>query len=102
GATCLTATTVEACMSVGSDCAGDAVAACDGFQISRFDCSALGGTCSKKGGPAHCVRTTDTCSSFDPAVNTCSGTRVSLCIAGAPASFDCATIGASCVPGAGA
>lgn len=99
---CLTSTTVEQCPAVGTDCAAEAVTVCDGYQLSKFDCGALGGTCSKKGGPPHCVRTSDTCSPYDGTMNTCTGTKISLCVGGAPASFDCASIGQACKPGAGA
>ena len=99
---CLTSTTVETCAAVGTDCAAAAVAVCDGFQLSKFDCSALGGTCSKKGGPAHCVRPSDACTPYDATINTCTGTRISLCVGGAPSSFDCASISGACIPGAGA
>ena len=99
---CLTATAVEPCSAVGTDCAGTSVAACDGSELSRFDCAALGGTCSKKGGPAHCVRPADACSPFDTSVNACSGSTIALCTGGTPVSFDCGSIGLSCKPAAGA
>ena len=37
---CITTTDVEKCAAVGTDCAAEAVAVCDGFQVSRFNCSA--------------------------------------------------------------
>jgi hypothetical protein len=100
--TCLTSTTVETCAAVGSDCAGHSVVVCDGFQLSKFDCSALGGTCSKTGGPAHCVRTADRCTSFGAAANVCVGTSIALCVGGSMTTFDCASIGLTCKPAIGA
>ncbi len=99
---CLTATRVETCLAVGTDCAAESVAVCDGYEVSKFDCSALGGTCSKKGGPARCVRTSDACTPLDGTMNACAGNKISLCVGGTSTSFDCATIGATCKPGAGA
>lgn len=99
---CLTATRVEKCAAVGTDCAAESVAVCDGYEISKFDCSALGGTCSKKGGPARCVRANDACTPLDGTMNACAGSKISLCVGGASTSFDCATIGATCKPGVGA
>jgi hypothetical protein len=99
---CLSQSTVEQCPSPGSSCSGAVVLVCDGFQQAHFDCATLGGTCSTQGGPARCVRKSDTCTPFDATVNTCSGTSVSLCVGGKAASFDCASVGLSCKAAMGA
>jgi hypothetical protein len=98
--TCLTSDRVEACTAQTTDCEGNAASVCDGFTRSLYDCAALGGTCTKAAGTARCKRDSDTCAPEDPAVNQCTGTIVSLCIGGAPTTFDCATVGLQCVPGA--
>jgi hypothetical protein len=99
---CNTGAVYKTCSSAGSTCTGDVVSVCDGYQVSEFDCAALGGTCSAKAGPALCVRSDDACSPFDPGIDTCSGTTLSLCIGGQKQALDCATLGMSCVPSAGA
>jgi hypothetical protein len=78
------------------------VEVCDGYDDSEFDCAALGGTCSAKGGSALCVRSDDVCSPFDSDVNVCAGTTVALCVGGRKQALDCASLGMTCIAGAGA
>ncbi|HEY8042572.1 MAG TPA: hypothetical protein VIF15_22375 [Polyangiaceae bacterium] len=99
---CNTGTLLKPCSAAGTSCSGDVVDVCDGFDESEFDCAALGGTCSAKGGAARCVRADDTCTPFDADQNTCTGTSISVCVGGQRQSFDCASVGLTCVPGAGA
>jgi hypothetical protein len=99
-ADCLTDGTVQLCPDTSSDCDKDRVKVCDFDRYSIFDCAKLGGTCSKDLGSALCVRPGDTCTPFDPDVNVCTGTSISLCLAGAKTSFDCASIKKTCVAGA--
>jgi hypothetical protein len=93
---------LKPCTAQGTDCAGDIVTVCDGFNLSEYNCAALGGTCSKTGGSARCKRPADGCTPFDPGLNKCTGTQISLCIGGKPATFDCASVSKQCVAGAGA
>lgn len=99
---CFTGNTYEPCSSPGTSCSGNTtLQVCDGDMQSNFDCAALGGTCSTQGGAAICVKPGDTCTPFDNAVNQCSGSSISLCVGGHPATFDCASIGKTCVPASG-
>jgi hypothetical protein len=97
--TCLTSDRVKACTAQGTECDGTTARVCDGFTFSEFDCAALDGTCTKAAGTARCKRTSDSCAPEDATVNQCSGTTLSLCVGGKPASFDCAKVGLQCVPG---
>jgi hypothetical protein len=101
-ASCLDGTVAEEdCFSEGfsSACASPDVTVCDGNWVSRFHCADLGGTCSTNGGQAHCVRPGDACSPFDPDINVCTGTTISLCIGGQKTTYDCSRIQLSCHPG---
>lgn len=90
-------TQVLTCSALGeTQCAGNVLEVCDGFQFSEFDCGAEGGTCSSEGGPAHCVRAADKCDFYSQGINGCAGSNVTLCIDGAPGCFDCASIGMRC------
>jgi hypothetical protein len=83
-------------------CDGTSVLACAGGLTAQteFDCSAVGRTCQvSTAGDARCVSATDTCTPFDPDQNQCSGTAIQVCVGGAPSSFDCTSIGKSCVTG---
>jgi hypothetical protein len=83
-------------------CDGTSVLACAGGLTAQteFDCFAVGRTCAiSSAGDARCVATTDTCTPFDPGQNQCSGTKITVCIGGAPSSYDCSAIGKSCVAG---
>ena len=99
---CNTGTLEKLCASAGTSCSGTTVEVCDGEELSEFDCAALGQTCSSKAGPALCVGSSDECSPFDTSVNECTGTSISLCVGGKKESFDCSSLGLSCIPGAGA
>jgi hypothetical protein len=103
---CVTGNTYMPCNVRGAQCSTDmsTVTVCDGSEVSEFDCAALGSgaTCSRKDGPGRCVRPSDACSPFDMTSNVCSpANNVSVCIGGQPATFDCASIGMKCIPGAG-
>jgi hypothetical protein len=99
---CYTGNMNEPCTSPGTTCSGMVLQVCDGTTLSNFDCAALGDTCSAQGGPAICVHSGDTCTPFDTGENQCNGSSISLCIGGQPATFDCASIGMTCVPASGA
>jgi hypothetical protein len=99
---CNTGHVVKACSSAGTSCSGDVVEVCDGYDDSEFDCAAVGGTCSAKAGPALCVHADDACSPFDSDVNVCSGSTLALCVGGKKEALDCASLGMTCIPGAGA
>jgi hypothetical protein len=83
------------------DCAGTSVRFCTGSTIGQteFDCQAVGRTCSVASGVARCVGPNDQCTPFDSTVNTCSGSSITLCIGGAKSTFDCKSIGKTCLPG---
>lgn len=100
GADCLTEGTIQLCSDTSSDCDKDRVKVCDNDRYSVFDCAKLGGTCNKDLGAALCVRPGDTCTPFDPDINVCAGSSISLCLGGAKTSFDCATIQKMCASGA--
>jgi hypothetical protein len=99
---CNTGSLMALCSTAGTSCAGTVVDVCDGYQISEFHCAALGGTCSTHSGSSLCVRSDDQCTPFDPGVNTCSGSALSLCVGGRKQQVDCASLGMTCVPGSGA
>jgi hypothetical protein len=83
-------------------CDGTSVLACAGGLTAQteFDCVAVGRSCAvSTAGDARCVGAADTCSPFDADQNQCTGTTIRVCIAGVPASFDCAAIGKGCVGG---
>lgn len=96
---CLTGNQSLDCTALGTQCVGDVVQVCDGVNWSAFDCAALGGTCSSTGGSAICVSSGDQCTPFDPSINQCSGTNISLCVGGKKQTFDCASVGLTCLPG---
>jgi hypothetical protein len=86
-------------------CDGTSVLACAGGLTAQteFDCTAVGRSCAVSiAGDARCVGTGDTCTPFDATQNQCSGSKITVCIAGAPSSYDCAAIGKSCVAGGAA
>jgi hypothetical protein len=84
-------------------CDGTSVLACAGGipAQTEFDCSAVKRTCQiSSAGDARCVGAADECTPFDADENACRGTMITVCIGGVPSSYDCATIGKSCVAGA--
>ena len=99
---CNTGTLYESCSVGGATCAGTTVDVCDGYQVSEFDCAAIGQACTAKSGPAICAGATDACTPFDGDVNVCSGTTLSLCVGGQKQQIDCASLGLTCVAGVGA
>lgn len=99
---CITGTLSKPCNAAGTSCAGGVVEVCDGFDDSEFDCAAMGASCSAENGPALCARSDDTCTPFDRDVNQCTGTAISLCVGGHKQTFDCATVGLTCIPGGAA
>ncbi|HTQ48728.1 MAG TPA: hypothetical protein VMI75_38485 [Polyangiaceae bacterium] len=91
------------CSSPGTTCSGKTLQVCDGYNLSEFDCAALGDTCSTQGGSgAICVSSSDTCTPYDSSENKCTGNTISLCIGGKQVAFDCASLGMTCVPASGA
>lgn len=95
---CLTSDRLKTCTTAGSDCDNRIVSVCDGFDRAEFDCQNLGGTCTKSAGSARCQRPSDECVPEDPKINVCTGSKISLCVGGKNATFDCASIGLGCVP----
>jgi hypothetical protein len=88
------------CTILGPTCLGPVVESCDGTELSPFDCTAFGGTCKSANNTAYCAQPSDKCTPFDPDINVCNGTSISLCVGGVKSSFDCSTIGGkTCVPG---
>ncbi len=89
-----------------AECSGDRVRFCTSGeppQWSTFDCAAVGARCEGSGGDTQrpfCIHRSAKCSPLDASVGTCSGTRISLCVDGESVSFDCATVGKTCDPGA--
>ena len=99
---CNTGTQYLSCSTAGTSCAGAVVDVCDGAQVSEFNCAALGQSCLAQAGPAICGTSSDACTPFDPSVNLCNGSSLSLCVGGHPQQVDCSAIGLACIPGAGA
>jgi hypothetical protein len=104
---CFTGNMDLQCNSPGTSCAATdsgpptVLQVCDGLDLSNFNCAALGVTCSTNGGAAICTHPGDTCTPSDNGENKCNGSSISLCVGGHPATFDCASIGMSCVPASG-
>ncbi|HSO00781.1 MAG TPA: hypothetical protein VLS89_20960 [Candidatus Nanopelagicales bacterium] len=84
-------------------CSPDAtkVRICTSQVATEIDCAALGAGCVAAGTGARCAWPSDACSPQDPGVDTCDGSLISLCVAGQPVSFDCASVGLTCQPGDG-
>ncbi|MFO0613936.1 MAG: hypothetical protein U0414_15195 [Polyangiaceae bacterium] len=99
---CVGATGKASCSALGeAACLGDRVRVCSGALTGEVDCAALGEACVYEGSTARCAPTSAECSPFDADVNVCAGSVIHLCVGGKKADFDCATIGATCVPTAG-
>ncbi len=92
--------TVQCNIPGATRCDSDIVWVCDGLYESAFDCASMGASCSDTEGSARCVMPGSTCSPSDADINVCSGTSIDLCHGGRKSSFDCASIGRTCVPGA--
>ncbi len=90
----------ESCTTLGAQCNGNVLKMCDGAELSPFNCADLGGSCSGQNNEFICTRPGDTCSVNDPDVNVCSGSKIALCVGGRMVSYDCASVGKSCVAGA--
>lgn len=94
------------CPDRGADdgCDGTSVKHCVGGLLAEteLDCAAVGRVCSTQSGVARCTSSTDQCTPFDSNgdVNACGdgGSTISLCIGGRKTSFDCSSIGLSCIP----
>jgi hypothetical protein len=99
---CLTEGIFQPCETLSSGCKGDAVEVCNGDRKSLFNCKDINGTCVNPQGTARCTRPDDRCTPFDLDVNLCNGSTFHLCIGGKPVDFDCAAVGLSCKPSAGA
>lgn len=89
-----------ACQTSARDrCDGDVKLGCDGCgRVSFHDCSWNGGACVETtDGNAHCEDPSGagTC----VAASTCDGSKISVCVSGAPAQVDCATLGLDCHEG---
>jgi hypothetical protein len=66
------------------------------YEIT-YDCARVGATCTQDT-TARCVAPGAACSPYDgDKVNVCDGTKISLCVNGQTDTFDCASIGATCV-----
>jgi hypothetical protein len=95
---CLTGDRFRGCTGAGSTCSGNTVLVCDTYQYSEYDCANMGAICQKSSAQAaRCVRDTDTCSPLDTNLNTCDGSKISLCVGGSRVSFDCASVEKGCV-----
>jgi hypothetical protein len=81
-------------------CDGDSVLHCAGDLLAQTEiaCGAVGRTCTTQNaaGAARCTGAADACNPFDQGQNQCTGTTISVCIAGQKIGFDCASIGAGC------
>jgi len=97
---CLTDGTAKKCSALSVGCQGGVAAICDGFYESHYDCNDYGGTCDQTSFP-RCKLPSETCTPFDPDVDQCNGTSITLCYAGQKTSFDCAQVGKQCVAGSG-
>lgn len=95
---CLTNGERRNCSGTGASCAGDIVEVCDNFEVSLFDCPAIGRTCDATQGLARCASPADACTPFDLDVNVCNGTSLEVCIGGKRSAFDCASAGLDCIP----
>lgn len=100
---CVGATGKANCSAFGeAACLGDRARVCSGVFTGEIDCAAMGRSCTYEGSTARCAPTGAACSPFDANVNLCDGATIHLCLDGAKVDFDCASIGATCVPTSGA
>ena len=83
-----------------SRCADDTVWICDGLYESAFDCASIGFECTDLQGAAQCAPPSPACTPTDATQNVCHGTSIDVCVGGSATTFDCESIGLSCVPGA--
>ncbi|MFO0550081.1 MAG: hypothetical protein U0271_16920 [Polyangiaceae bacterium] len=73
----------------------------DGWMQSEIDCEAIGLECVEVGQSAFCAGAADACTPYDAGVNVCdpdAPALIHLCVGGQPTTFDCATLGYTCVP----
>lgn len=82
---------------LGAECDGTKRITASEFYFGETDCAALGGTCISGAVSATCAFPDDECSPFAATADTCAGTVFRGCVAGKKTSFDCASIGKSCV-----
>ncbi len=108
GLGCIGTVGTATCETVGEQlCSGDAnsLRVCagslggDGPTSAEFDCASMGRTCLTEGLAVRCAASKESCSSYDPDRNVCTGDRISLCVSGEPLDFDCGSVGKSCQPG---
>ena len=101
GMPCVPEDGFKECMIPGaSRCDSDTAWICDGIWESAFDCASLGFECTDQQGTARCVPPSPECSPTDATQNVCHGTSIDVCVGGSSETFDCASIGMTCVPGA--
>jgi hypothetical protein len=81
-------------------CVGDQLRTCAIDAEVIVSCSVFNERCvvdGPAGGPARCANQ-DSCNPRSPAMNVCSGSKISVCVGEREASFDCASIGLGCLP----
>jgi hypothetical protein len=86
------------CTNDSVQCVSNRVRTCFGKFFSEIDCVSMGGKCDPDPIP-HCTHPSDVCKQTDPDVAVCDGDTIQLCLAGKPQSYDCASIGLSCLVG---
>jgi hypothetical protein len=94
---CVLGKAAPTCTTAGTVCQNDKVVVCDGIYYGELDCTALGGVCDGRPSP-HCAQASDSCQQDDANLNQCDGDSISLCVAGKPQTFDCASLNMKCVP----
>jgi hypothetical protein len=98
---CLTNGTAKRCTTLAINCTATTISLCDSTYVSDFNCAAFGGTCDTTGFP-RCTRPGETCTPQDGDIDLCTGTSsITLCVGGAKTTFDCASIGKTCVAASG-
>jgi hypothetical protein len=95
---CLTDGTAKRCNALSVGCATGVATICDSVYESHYDCNNYGGTCDQTSFP-RCTLPNETCTPFDPDVDVCSGSSITLCYGGQKTTFDCASVGKTCVAG---
>ncbi|HSQ65060.1 MAG TPA: hypothetical protein VLM85_17675 [Polyangiaceae bacterium] len=96
---CLTDGTAKKCSALSVTCQSGIASICDGVYESHYDCNNYGGTCDQTSFP-RCTLPGETCTPFDPGIDTCNGSSITLCYGGQKTTFDCASVGKTCVAGA--
>lgn len=91
---------VECSIPGASRCANDKAWICDGLFESAFDCGSMGFECTSTQGATRCEPPSAACTPTDATQNVCNGSSIDVCVGGQATTFDCASIGLGCVPGA--